>query len=375
MTGSSLDTHPDILLVRKHLVEHLGAPDEVFEISGSPLPDSPIQAMNLAYFAPAGPSAPVVFATCGACFFEMNDGRRVEAIIILRREPEGTAFDAVHRALASFALFSETNNEAIRYGDVVRAKDELSQFCDMDALLFMPPIPFVETFHQTTITKERKVEIVWLLPVYDTEAQYALDHGPQALMMLFAAQGLDLTEPRRDEANTMIEPSDAQEMAQRASEAAGNAEQGPTLTSPVKPKTSRRNMGKGSFDVSESGGAVKITRRRSAPKKTKPAAPAATIEPPPQETPEPIVRRPPRPSRPIAVKAERKQEIRFDLGKSAKPPEPKPAAEPAQRKPAKPVMTPAQKAEEKKKRIEELKAQAKAAARRAAKRASGEEDE
>ena len=49
---SELDSNPTVLKVRKHLVEYLGPPDEVFELSGSPIPGSPMPALNLAYFAP-----------------------------------------------------------------------------------------------------------------------------------------------------------------------------------------------------------------------------------------------------------------------------------------------------------------------------------
>src|SRR5262245_62034489 len=165
-----LDRSPALLLVRKHLVEHLGPPQEVFEVRGSPIKTSPIQALHLSYFAPGGPEAPVVFATCGACLFKMNDGRRVEAMMLLRREPSRDAFSAIHRLLSSFAIFAEANNESVRIGDVVRAPEDLHKFCQMDAILFLPPVPFIETFHRIAITHEELVELVWLLPVYEAEA-------------------------------------------------------------------------------------------------------------------------------------------------------------------------------------------------------------
>src|SRR5688500_20241433 len=106
-----LDQNPDILLVRKHLVEHLGAPAEVFEVRGSPLPTSPIQALHLSYFAPGGPNAPVGFATCGACLYQMQDGRRVEARMLLRRPPNHEAFGAIHRPRAASAILAEAHTE------------------------------------------------------------------------------------------------------------------------------------------------------------------------------------------------------------------------------------------------------------------------
>jgi hypothetical protein len=360
---SELDANQDILLIRKHLVEHLGPPDEVFEVSGSPLPGSPVQALNLAYFAPAGPHSPVVFATCGASQFTMKDGRRVEGILILRKEPTSDEFEAVHRMLASFALFAEANNQVVRHGDVVRAPDELSKFCDMDALLFMPPIPFVQTFHKVSVT-DGEVEILWLLPVFDAEAEYALAHGPQSLMMLFAAQGLDLTEARRPEANTLVEPADAAEMARRMGEE--NAKRaaeggGPRpVAPPAKPKTSRRDMGKGSYDVEEQAGEVKISRRSKAkkpePPKPEPSRPELRSVSSPQ--PQSLQRK-----KSITVQIpKKKEETRFDLG--AKKPE---SSTP--KLPPRPVLKKQEPAEDpevvKQRRVAELKKKAREAAERA----------
>lgn len=369
-----LDTNQDILLIRKHLVEHLGPPDEVFEVSGSPIPGSPMQALNLAYFAPAGPHSPVVFATCGASQYTMSDGRRVEGILIMRREPDSDQFEAVHRMLASFALFPESNNQVIRHGDVVHATDELRKFCDMDAILFMPPIPFVPTFHQVQVTQEKQVEILWLLPVFTAEAEYALAHGPQSLMMLFAAQGLDLTEPRRDEANTLVEPKDAAEMAKRlGEESAKRAEtEGPRpMQQPAKPKTSRRTIGKGSYDVEEdtAAGAVKISRRNKPKKSEKPAPvspPRATSEGPPSSERRPA--RDPQKRKSITASIpKKKEEVRFELG-SKKPErtEPKLPVRPPRKE--EPQEDPE---EAKRKRIAELKQKAKEAAARAKARQEG----
>jgi hypothetical protein len=360
-----LDANQDILLIRKHLVEHLGPPDEVFEVSGSPIPGSPMQALNLAYFAPAGPHSPVVFATCGAAQYTMKDGRRIEGILILRREPDAEAFDAVHRLLASFALFAEANDQVIRHGDVVHAPEELSKFCDMDALLFMPPIPFVQTFHTLQVTQGKEVEILWLLPVYDAEAEYALANGPQSLMMLFAAQSLDLTEPHRAEANTMMEAKDAAEMAKRMGEehARRTEAEGPKpMAQPAKPKTSRRTIGKGSFEVEEEGGAVKISRRNK-PKKPAPPPPAKMGTTPAEvasnQQPVPARKKPI-----IAAIPKRKEETRFDLGdKKPQSSEPKLPARP------KKVEEPKDDPETaKKKRIDELKKKAQDAAQRAKQR-------
>lgn len=369
------DQHPDVLLVRKHLVEHLGQPDEVFEISGSPIPNSPVQSLNLAYFAPGGSHAPVVFATCGASLYRMNDGRRVEGLIILRREPNGVGFEGVNKLLGSFALFAESTGQAVRIGDVVRAPNELKQFCQMDAVLFLPPVPFVPQFHQLPVTRNEQVDLVWLLPVYEDEAEYALKHGPQALMLLFAAQGLDLTDPERGEANTLVTPEDAAEMAKRVAE--DNAKKGnvakPTILPAGKTKTSRRDMGRGSFDVEE-GESVVISRRSKPPKAprtdttvTDPAPTATQVEVQATATqvqvPAPPKQDPRR--RPWVVQPEEKNEVRFDLTATQVKVQRKVDPEKAEKAAPEPADS------AKKRRFEELKAAAKAAEVRAAARRAG----
>lgn len=386
----AVDQHPDVLLVRKHLVEHLGQPDEVFEISGSPIPNSPVQVLNLAYFAPAGPHAPVVFATCGASQYRMPDGRRVEGLIILKREPPAQGFEGVNRLLGSFALFAEGTGQAVRLGDVVRAPEELRSFCTMDAVLFLPPVPFVPAFHSLQVTRNERVELVWLLPVYAAEAEYALKHGPQALMVVFAAQGLDLTDPERAEANTFITPEDAAEMAKRAAEQAaarGDAQPKPTLLPAGKTKTNRRDMGKGSFDVAE-GDTVVVARRAKA-RSTGDEAPEPTMttkvqvpSPPTQTevttlTPStpgasnaPAEPRGPRPEskrRPWVEVPEQKNEVRFDLTATAVKVQRKGEA------PTKPEKAGAgTKDEQRRQRFQELKAAAKEAEARADARRAGQ---
>jgi hypothetical protein len=414
--SANFAAHPHIQAVQRHLMDHLGPPDEVFEVSGSPLPTSPVQTLNLAYFAPAGPDSPVVYVTCGASLFAMKDGRRVEALTILRREPTPEQADAVHRLLGSFALFAELNDEVVRVGDVVRAENELAKLSRMDTVLFMPPVPFVPSFYRVSVpsgpTAGAEVEMIWLLPVYASEAAYALKHGAQALMMLFAAQDLDLTDPSRAEANTLLDPREAQVRAQRAAEEAA-AQRSAQAQGPKKP---------GSFEAAEVGNTVRISRRGGAPPSAPPppeaggqraAGPASSgasaqrspdprlvsAPPEPQPTRGPAPRagsqsgtaaprgpdrraegapaRGPRPLVPAARVEPEKTEVRFDLSRGQTPPAPPPRSPPprAARPQAARPDGPEARALAKKQEIETLKAQAKEIeARAAARRAMAEEE-
>ncbi len=287
-----LDNNPTVLLVRKHLVEHLGPPQDVYEVSGSPLPGSPIAALNLAYFAPGGPEAPVVFATCGASQFRMNDGRRVEALVILQREPPDAHMEPIRRLLASFALFPEANDEAVRLGDVVRARDELAAFCRMDAILFVPPFTLVPSFHRIGLNDDEGIDLVWLLPVYAAEAEYALQHGPQTLMMLLAGERLDLTDPHRRPADCSRSPAEAADLAQKLTEEAPPApaprSRRPAASSPRPAPTNQPT------------GAITVERR--APKTAPAPSPAR-----------PAARRPVVRAKPVD------EDVRFDLSKDGVP--------------------------------------------------------
>ena len=201
-----LDDNPTVIAVRQHLVEHLGPPLDVFEVHGSPDPGSPLSTFNVAFFAPDGADGPAIMATCGASLFRMKDGRRVEALVMLAPPPPPDRVDAVRRLLASFAVFPETSGDVVRLGDVVRAEAELAPFSRMDAIVFVPPFTFLPSFHRVGLPDGGSVELVWLLLIHASEAEYAIAHGAQALMSLFADQNIDLTHPHRGPANTSRAP-------------------------------------------------------------------------------------------------------------------------------------------------------------------------
>ena len=276
-----LDNDPTVLLVRKHLVEHLGPPQEVFEVSGSPVPNSPVSLLNLAVFAPGGPDAPNIFATCGASRFRMKDGRRVEAMFVTQRRPDDAHAAGIRRLLASFAGFPEVNDEAVRLGDVVGAADELSAFCRMDAVLFVPPFTFLPSFHRIGLNDSEAIDLVWLLPVYEVEATYALEHGPQTLLLLFAAQSIDLTDPSRAAVDVTMSPGEAADRAQSI------AEQPP-------PRRAAKRTAPAAGHVDDDTQQIKVQRRA-----TKPAPP------------------PSRPARRPVIRPKKNEpnEVRFDLAK------------------------------------------------------------
>ena len=341
-----LDNNPTVLLVRKHLVEHLGPPEEVFEVAGSPNPGSPLQALNLAYFAPKGAQSPVVFATCGASLFRMRDGRRVEALMILNRRPPDHAFEPIRRLLASFALFAEANNEVVQFGDVVRAADELSVLTRMDGVLFVPPFTFLPAFHRVGLSESEAVDLVWLLPVYAAEGEYAVQQGPQALMALFAAQRIDLTDPGRAPVDLTMPLEAAVDEAQRMAD-----EPAKRTGASASRRPGPRGSSSSSIEI-EDEQATGITVQRRRPKAAPPPAAAA------------------RRRAPVGPRKKREDEVRFDLAKDGLPgasPPPARKAEPTKKPEAAPPAPKLSKAE----RVAALKKAAKEARERAKARADG----
>ncbi len=346
---SAPQTHPIVLKVQEHLVGTLGPPTELFDVAPDPSDDGAF-ALSLAYFAPQGPAAPVVFGSCGAALHRMSDGRRIEGLILMHQAPAPSAFEGVQRLLAQFAAFPRANPEPLQFGDVVRAQGMLQDFCKMDAVLFMPPVPFAPEFHTVGLSPEEQIEFVWLLPVFEAEAEYAMQHGPQALLMLFTAQGLNLTDLGRPHADTQVSPEDAAQQAQTATERFEEqtevAQSLPaTGTEPTSSDAERRQP-----RAPQSG--------PSTPRKGAPRAHGAVKAP------------------------SKKREVRFDLkakpdgaavqkkaAKKKRKPVPPPRPKPEPERP----LTKQEAAEAKKKRIEVLKKAAKDAEKRAAIRHAGDD--
>ncbi|MEO1334825.1 MAG: suppressor of fused domain protein [Myxococcota bacterium] len=283
-----LDNHPLVLTVRKHFVDHLGPPAEVYQLPGSSQPNSPITAVQLAVFAPGGPEAPYIYVTCGASLFCMKDGRRVEAMFVLPRQPPPHISEHVRRLLGAFALFPEANDQVVKLGDVIRAADELAPISSMQALLFLPPFTFLPSFHRVNIENNETIDIVWLIPLHAIEANYTFKFGPQALLSLITQQKVDLTNPQREPADCSAPVETAPPPGPPSEPPPEPPSAAPSAASAPKPQT-----------ASDDPSAIQV-KRRTAP----------TGGPPKSGQ-----RRPP-PRRPvIRPKARTPETIRFDLDK------------------------------------------------------------
>lgn len=177
--------------VQNHLYAHLGPAGEIETLEGSPLEDSPVQRLDLAFFLPEQHIPVAVFATMGAAAYEMGDGGRMEALMLCRPTPQREAFEPIHGLLSAFATHAEATQTVLDMGDVIPARELLAPISAMQAVLLLPPVPATPALAHLVLPGGTTIDLTWLMPVYDEEADFALREGPEQLMALFALEKLD----------------------------------------------------------------------------------------------------------------------------------------------------------------------------------------
>lgn len=210
---------PQQVALEAHLDRFLGRPRRVTSLKKGASSSSAITELTFAQFAPGGPRKPVVYATVGGFRHRMSDGRRLEALMVLKSDPRGVGVVAVRELLAAVVLTPEARGRALRHGDVLDAPRSLGPAgSQMTAVLLLPPMTFAKPFHRAQVGDDT-VEYMWAVPVYGEEAAYAREHGTAALVALCAAQKVDLTNLKRRVADVSVSPETAQKMARAATKA------------------------------------------------------------------------------------------------------------------------------------------------------------
>ncbi len=201
---------PDITAVRSHLVQGLGPPSDVLELSGSP--DKKLPKLEVAMWTPAGPTGPAVLISCGMSKVAMPDQRRFEAVLIVRPVPSKEHVLQTVKLAGRFGLFLASATHAVPTGTVIRAPEELAGISSMTALVLMPAITFPPQFRQFKKGDKVAVDLVWLVPVHESEAQIVETHGAEALMMQFTAYGTDLATWHREAIPKLLSLDEAKAM-------------------------------------------------------------------------------------------------------------------------------------------------------------------
>ena len=200
----------DVTAVRSHHVQGLGPPADVLELSGSP--DKRLNKLEVALWTPAGPTGPAVLISCGASRVTLADGRRYEASLIMRPVPDKEGLASLAKILGRFGLFLATADRPVPMGTVIRAPDELAALTRMTALLVTPAINFPPPFRQLKKGDKVLCELVWLVPLHESEAQLVEQHGGEALMMQFTAYATDLAAWSREPIARLVTVAEAKAM-------------------------------------------------------------------------------------------------------------------------------------------------------------------
>jgi hypothetical protein len=186
-----------VLAARNHWRNHLGQPSRVMELKGNPTPGSAIQRLEIAVYAPGGGGSTTLFATCGMSQHAMQDGRRMEVVLMARPEPDKDRAAAIHTALGVLAVYAEHNKVSLGPGSVIFSPEEIKRFSKMDALVLLPPLPFVEPLATYQWVNQQRVDVLWVVPLHDAEAKLCLDKGAGNLLKLFDQAKADLANLER----------------------------------------------------------------------------------------------------------------------------------------------------------------------------------
>lgn len=138
--------------------------------------------------APGGPRQPWVYATCGATP-EGEDG--AEYVLLAP-----AADPAVAELLGAVALLNVDAAEGLGVGSVIALGRPWIARSFSNHLLVLPPYAFDSGFavHEEG---ERRVVVLWLIPVTGAEAQHAREHGWEALAQLIETKGANVVNPMR----------------------------------------------------------------------------------------------------------------------------------------------------------------------------------
>lgn len=171
-----LDLPPDgILAARNHFINALGMPQQVLDLRSK---KGPVDRLEVAMFLPPNHQpGPAIFVTVGACRRQMPNGKRFEAVMMVKPRPDKALAEMVAHLLTGLAVYPTVHNEDIGPGAVLKSAEEIRASTGMDALVLLPPIPFADKFARFKGPDGTFVELLWALPVYDEEAAFLETHG------------------------------------------------------------------------------------------------------------------------------------------------------------------------------------------------------
>lgn len=141
--------------------------------------------------APAEPSEPWLYATCGAAQ-SAPEGEPGAEYVLLAPAPDAVLVEM----LATLATVNADAPEGFGVGSIIALGRSWIARSWAHHLLVLPPYPFPSGFERLE-DGERRTVVLWLVPILAAEAQYAREHGHEALEQVIERRGANVADPLR----------------------------------------------------------------------------------------------------------------------------------------------------------------------------------
>ncbi|CAN5231505.1 suppressor of fused domain protein [soil metagenome] len=141
--------------------------------------------------APAQTSDPWVYVTCGAARFCAAGEDGAEYVLLAPAEDP-----VLVEMLGTLAMVNADADERFGVGSIIALGRSWIARSWAHHLLVAPPYPFGPGF-DVYEDAERSTVVLWLVPILSAEAQYAREHGHQALEQIIEKRNANVADPAR----------------------------------------------------------------------------------------------------------------------------------------------------------------------------------
>ena len=142
--------------------------------------------------APSETGQPWIYATCGAAESAPEGDEGAEYVLLA---PGADA--AIVEMLAALAIVNAGAPAGIGVGSIIALGRSWTASSWARHVLVLPPYPFPPEFALCEEAGERRIVVLWLVPILAIEAQYAREHGYEALEQLIEAREANVADPAR----------------------------------------------------------------------------------------------------------------------------------------------------------------------------------
>lgn len=176
----------------EHLEQHW--PDSVHEDFASTRPqiEQLLPGFRVRRISPGRGGQSWAYATCGAA--GTGGGGEVGAEYVLLAPAEDPVVVEMLAALASVSANPATR---LGVGSIVALGRPWATGSHADQLLVLPPYVFGPGFETCELDDQRRVVVLWLVPITPAEARFVRKHGYRAFEELMERHGANIIDPRR----------------------------------------------------------------------------------------------------------------------------------------------------------------------------------